>query len=164
LTILLLMFSSRAGALAQRVGPRLPMTLGPLIVAIGFVAFTRVAPGESYLVCGFLVEIKNGIGMCLVVAPLTAAVLAAADDHHAGIASGINNAVARIAGLLAIALFPLASSMSGTAGDAVEFTAAFHRAMWIAAAMCAIGGAISFATIRTLAAPTEDDALLSAPS
>jgi EmrB/QacA subfamily drug resistance transporter len=164
LTILLLMFSSRAGALAQRVGPRIPMTLGPLIVALGFVAFTRVAPGESYLATVFPAAVIFGLGMCLVVAPLTAAVLAAADDHHAGIASGINNAVARIAGLLAIALFPLASSMSGTSGDAVEFTAAFHRAMWIAAAMCVIGGAISFASIRTLAAPTEEEELLSTSS
>jgi EmrB/QacA subfamily drug resistance transporter len=151
LTILLLLLSQRSGRLAQRIGPRIPMTVGPVIVALGFALFTLVEPGAGYWESVFPAIVVFGLGMALVVAPLTAAVLAAIEDRHAGIASGINNAVARIASLLAVALIPLAAGMSGTSGDPDAFTEAFHRAVLIAAGLCLVGGLISFLTIRRLA-------------
>lgn len=151
LTILLLLLSSRVGAWAQRVGPRIPMTVGPLVVASSFGLFAQIEPGVTYLTIIFPAACVFGLGMSLVVAPLTASVLAAVEDTRAGIASGINNAVARIAGLLAVALLPLAAGMSGTSNSAPAFTEAFQRAMWIAGGMCVVGGIISFLTIRTLA-------------
>ena len=112
-TVIMLVFSPRAGALAQRIGPRLPMTLGPLIVAAGTALFARVEPGTSYWETAFPAAIVLGAGLALTVAPLTATVLAAVDDDHAGVASAVNNAVARIAGLLAIAVLPAAAGFAG---------------------------------------------------
>lgn len=151
ITILLLVLSSSAGGLAQRIGPRMPMTAGPLVMAGGLALLAQVGPGTSYITLILPAMVVFGLGLSLVVAPLTAAVLAAVDDDYTGVASGINNAAARIAGLLAIALLPLAAGMSGTAEDTQAFTAAFQRAMWVSAAMCVVGAAISFATIRKLA-------------
>ena len=152
ITLLLLFASSHAGALAQRVGPRLPMTLGPFIAGLGLFLFARVGPGETYLATVFPAAVVFGIGLSLTVAPLTAAVLAAVKVRHAGIASGINNAVARIAGLLAIALLPLAAGMAGTSEDPAAFTDAYRKAILIAGVLCILGALNSFLTIRTLAA------------
>lgn len=146
-TVLTLVFSPRAGALAQRIGPRLPMTLGPLIVAAGTALFARVQPGTTYWESTFPAAVVLGAGLSLTVAPLTATVLAAVDDDHAGVASAVNNAVARIAGLLAIAVLPAAAGLAG-AGAGLDLDAGFERAMLIAAALAAAGGAIAFVTIR----------------
>ena len=146
-TVLTLVFSPRAGALAQRIGPRLPMTLGPLIVAAGTALFARVQPGTTYWETVFPAAVVLGAGLSLTVAPLTATVLAAVDDDHAGVASAVNNAVARIAGLLAIAVLPAAAGLAG-AGAGLDLDAGFERAMLIAAALAAAGGAIAFFTIR----------------
>jgi EmrB/QacA subfamily drug resistance transporter len=151
LTLLLLALSARAGKLAQSIGPRLPMTLGPVIAGLGLALFARVEPGTSYFATVFPAAVVFGLGMALTVAPLTAAVLAAVDARHAGVASGVNNAVARVAGLLAIALLPLAANMRSVGQDPVAFTAAFHRAMFIAGGLCVAGGINSWLTIRTLA-------------
>ena len=112
LTILLLLLSPRAGAWAQRIGPRVPMTIGPVTAGIGLILLMRVEPGVSYWTGVFPGMFVFGLGMSFLVAPLTAAVLAAVDEHHAGVASGVNNAVARIAGLLAIAILPLVSGLT----------------------------------------------------
>ena len=146
-TVLTLVFSPRAGALAQRIGPRLPMTLGPLIVAAGTALFARVEPGTTYWESVFPAAVVLGAGLSLTVAPLTATVLAAVDDDHAGVASAVNNAVARIAGLLAIAVLPAAAGLAG-AGAGLDLEAGFGRAMLIAAALAAAGGVIAFLTIR----------------
>jgi len=146
-TVLTLVFSPRAGALAQRIGPRLPMTLGPLIVAAGTALFARVEPGTTYWESVFPAAVVLGAGLSLTVAPLTATVLAAVDDDHAGVASAVNNAVARIAGLLAIAVLPAAAGLAG-AGAGLDLDAGFGRAMLIAAALAAAGGVIAFLTIR----------------
>ena len=132
-----------------RIGPRLPMTLGPLLVAAGFVLFTRIGPGASYLVDVLPASLVYGLGLVLTVAPLTATVLAAAPAEHAGIASAVNNDVARTAGLLAVAVLPVAAGISGA--DALEparFAAGFRSAMTIAAVLCAAGGVLSWLTIR----------------
>jgi EmrB/QacA subfamily drug resistance transporter len=149
ITVVMLLLSARAGRLAARIGPRLPMTLGPLLVAVGFVLFTGIGAGASYLVDILPASLVYGLGLTLTVAPLTATVLAAAPGEHAGVASAVNNAVARTAGLLAVAVLPVAAGISGA--DALQperFAAGFRTAMAIAAFLCAAGGLLSWLTIR----------------
>ncbi|HEY8217157.1 MAG TPA: DHA2 family efflux MFS transporter permease subunit [Acidimicrobiia bacterium] len=146
-TVIMLVFSPRAGALAQRIGPRLPMTLGPLVVAAGTALFARVEPGKTYWEAAFPAAVVLGAGLALTVAPLTATVLAAVDDDHAGVASAVNNAVARIAGLLAIAVLPAAAGLAST-GAGLDLDEGFARAMLISAVLAAAGGVIAFVTIR----------------
>ena len=117
-TLIMLLLSARSGRLASRIGPRLPMTLGPLLVAAGFALFTRIGPGASYLADILPASLVYGLGLVLTVAPLTSTVLAAAPAEHAGIASAVNNDVARTAGLLAVAVLPVAAGISGA--DALE--------------------------------------------
>jgi EmrB/QacA subfamily drug resistance transporter len=103
----LIMFalSRWAGGLVARTGPRLPLTVGPAIAAAGIALFTRGAIGHSYWSSIFPAVCLLGIGMTITVAPLTTTVMGAVETAHAGVASGINNTVARVAGLLAIAVF-----------------------------------------------------------
>ncbi|MEA2192849.1 MAG: hypothetical protein QOI73_2970 [Solirubrobacteraceae bacterium] len=103
ITLILVTFARRFGALAARVGPRLPMTAGPLIGGLGLLAFARLDERGDYLAGVLPASLLFGLGLAVTVAPLTATVLQAADRRHAGVASGVNNAIARIAGLLAIA-------------------------------------------------------------
>jgi Na+/melibiose symporter-like transporter len=105
-TGLMLVLSARAGLLAERIGPRLPMTVGPLGIAAGLILLSRVQEGATYLGTVLPGVGVFGLGLALTVAPLTATVLAAAPARYAGIASGINNAVSRGAGLLATPSFP----------------------------------------------------------
>jgi EmrB/QacA subfamily drug resistance transporter len=155
ITVLLLILSAKAGTLAQRVGPRLPMTFGPLLAGVGLLLFTRIAPGAHYLTSTLPAAVVFGLGMSLTVAPLTAAVLAAVESRHAGVASGVNNAVARIAGLLMVAVLPLAASLPGVEAGPAAFTNGFHRALLICAGLCALGALNSWLTIRTLAPSPE---------
>lgn len=147
ITALMLAFSTRAGALAQRIGPRLPMTVGPLVVAVGTALYARVEPGTSYWGTVLPATVVFGAGLALTVAPLTATVLAAVDDDHAGVASAVNNAVARVAGLLGIAVLPALAGLSGI-GDQLDLDDGFGTVMYLAAALAAVGGAIAFAVIR----------------
>jgi hypothetical protein len=94
-----------AGGLVARVGPRLPLTLGPAIAAAGIVLFARGAIGASYWSSVFPAVCLLGFGMTITVAPLTTTVMGAVETAHSGVASGINNTVARVAGLLTIAVF-----------------------------------------------------------
>ena len=147
LTVLMLLFSARAGALAQRIGPRLPMTIGPLIAAAGIALLSGVEPGVSYWSGVFPGVVVLSVGLVFTVAPLTATVLAAVEDAHAGIASAINNAVARIAGLIMIAVVPAVAGLSGTGGS-LDLDSGFGTALMIAAVTCAVGGVIAWLTIR----------------
>jgi len=147
LTVCMLLFSRRAGALAQRIGPRLPMTVGPLVTGTGMALLTRVEPGVSYwsgVLPGMLVL---SAGMTLTVAPLTGAVLGAIDDAHAGIGSAINNAVARIANLLAVAVLPAVAGLAGV-GGALDLAGGFDQAMLICGALAASGGVVAWLTVR----------------
>ncbi len=148
-TLLMLLLSSRAGALAQRIGPRVPMTVGPLVASAGIALMARIAPGSAYLVDVLPPLVVFGVGLSLTVAPLTATVLGAAEDRYAGVASGVNNAVARTAGLIAVAALPPLAGLTGNAlADPAELQAGFRMAVLICAGLCAVGGGLSWLTIR----------------
>ena len=161
-TLLMLLFSARAGALAQRIGARIPLTLGPLIIAAGMLLMTTISPGDSYVTGILPAVLVYGVGLTLVVAPVTATVLAAADANHAGVASGVNNAVARVAGLVAVAVLPLIAGITGEAFyDPQAMTDGFRTAMVVTAAVAALGGVIAWFTISADvldAEPSSDDA------
>lgn len=151
-TLLLLALSAPMGALAQRIGPRAPMTVGPLLCAAGLVLFGRIEAGSSYVGDVFPAVTVFGLGMAVTVAPLTAAVLAAVEVRHIGVGSAVNNAVARLAGLLAIAALPIAAGID-TSGSARSVDDGFTTAMHLAAAVAAAGGVVAWLTIRR-SAPT----------
>ncbi|MFC5754333.1 MFS transporter [Actinomadura rugatobispora] len=156
-TVLMLLLSSRAGALAQRIGPRLPMTVGLVVAAAGMLLVGRIGAGASYVRDVLPAVVVFGLGLSAVVAPLTATVLASADERHAGVASGVNNAVARAAGLLAVAAIPPLAGLTGDAyKDPAAFSDGFRLAMPVCAALLAAGAALSFFTV-------DDGALRAAP-
>jgi EmrB/QacA subfamily drug resistance transporter len=148
-TVLMLALSTRAGALAQRIGPRLPMTAGLAVGALGMLLVARIGAGASYVVDVLPAVTVFGLGLTATVAPLTATVLATADDRHAGVASGVNNAVARTAGLLTVAVVPPAVGLTGnTLDNPAVFANGFRAAMLVSAALLLIGAVISLTTIR----------------
>ncbi|EFL33699.1 transmembrane efflux protein [Streptomyces viridochromogenes DSM 40736] len=148
-TALMLLLSARSGALADRIGPRVPLTVGPLLCAAGMLLMLRVGPGASYPADVLPALVVLGLGMVTLVAPLTATVLGSVDVARAGLASGINNAAARAAGLVAVAALPLLAGMGEEAyREPAAFDAAFGRAMeWCAGAMV-VGAVIAAVTVR----------------
>ena len=150
ITAMMLTFSARAGALAQRIGPRVPMSVGPGIIAAGLLLMTRIEPGRSYI-SGVLPGVTLfAAGLAATVAPLTATVLASADAQHAGVASGVNNAVARVGGLLAVAAVPLVAGFRPTGTvSASALVSGFHTTLVAAATLVALGGVVAFAGIRS---------------
>ncbi|MGY2004422.1 MFS transporter [Blastococcus sp. SYSU DS1024] len=154
-TVLMLLFSARVGALAQRIGPRALLTGGPAVAAAGVLLMLRIGEDASYLRDVFPAVALFGAGLTLLVAPLTATVLASAADRHAGVASGVNNAVARAAGLLAVAVVPVAAGLGGA--DYTEpstFADGFRTAMLILAGLLAVGALVAAAYVRRpLSAP-----------
>jgi EmrB/QacA subfamily drug resistance transporter len=157
ITVLMLALSDRAGMLADRIGPRLPMAAGPLVVAAGIVLLSRMQEGSSYLTAVLPGVLAFGLGLTLTVAPLTATVLAAADPRHAGIASGVNNAISRGAGLIAIAVIPGLAGLTGEAyRDPAVFAAGFRTAMLISAGLSAAGGLLAWLLIRNEVAGRAD--------
>lgn len=159
-TVLMLLFSASAGDLGRRIGPRIPLTVGPLLAAAGMLLMLRVGPGASvtsYLSDVLPAVLVLGLGLVTLVAPLTATVLAAVDAGRAGLASGINNAAARAAGLIAVAALPLLAGMGPEAyRDAGEFAATFRRAMPMCAGLLVAGSVIAFWTVRTPPAADRD--------
>jgi EmrB/QacA subfamily drug resistance transporter len=148
ITALMLLLSARAGALAQRIGPRLPLTIGPLVIALGMLMMRGIDIGDSYVEAILPPILVFGLGLTLVVAPITATVLAAADPDHAGVASGVNNAVARTAQLVAVAAFPLIAGLGGSDyQDPPALADAFDTAMLVGAALSAVGGVLAWTTI-----------------
>jgi EmrB/QacA subfamily drug resistance transporter len=154
MTVVMLLLSSAAGRLAQRAGPRLPMTAGPLVAAVGLALLVRIAPGRSYLTTMFPAVVMFGLGLSMTVAPLTSTVLAAAGAERAGVASAVNTVVARAAAAIAVAIVPFVAGIASPAAvDPDVFREGFGRAMWVLAGLMAAGGVLSYATIRRRAAP-----------
>lgn len=148
-TLLMLVLSPRAGSLAQHVGPRRPMTIGPLVMAVGIVLLSRIGPNASYVVDVLPGVVIFGLGLSATVAPLTATVLGAAPREHAGLASGVNNAVARSGSLLAVAVLPLAVGLSGAEyQDAAAFSGPYRAAMLWCAGLLAAGAVLAWWKVR----------------
>lgn len=149
LTAIMLAFSARSAALSARIGPRLQMTAGPLVIAAGMTLFARVHGNGDYLAQVLPAVLVLGLGLAINVAPLTATALSAAPAEHSGIASAVNNDVARTASLIAVAVLP---ALAGITGDVylhpAALTRGFHVAVLIAAAAAAAGGLLAAATIR----------------
>ncbi|MFL4905846.1 MFS transporter [Streptomyces sp. MMS24-I2-30] len=148
-TVLMLLFSARSGALADRIGPRIPLTVGPLLCAAAMLLILRVGKKADYLTDVLPALLVMGAGMVILVAPLTATVLASVDTERAGLASGINNAAARAAGLIAVAALPLLAGMGPDAYRSADaFDAAFRRAMPWCAGVLVLGAVLAFAAVR----------------
>jgi EmrB/QacA subfamily drug resistance transporter len=148
-TVIMLVFSARSGQLAARIGPRLQMTFGPVVVGAGLLLLTRATHSGNYAVEVLPAVVVFGVGLAITVAPLTATAMAAAPAEHAGVASAVNNVVARAAGLLAVAILPLLSGITGAAALAPHHLAmGFRVAVVIAGLTCAAGGLLAAATIR----------------
>jgi predicted MFS family arabinose efflux permease len=160
-TALMLLLSARAGALAERIGPRIPMSVGPLLAAAGFLLTLRIGRGASYLGDVLPAVVVVGLGLSLTVAPLTATVLGSADPRYAGTASGVNNAIARAGGLLAVAVIPVAAGLGDTDyTNPTSFEAGFHPAMLISAGLLALGSLLAAVLLHEprpvpVSAPTE---------
>jgi EmrB/QacA subfamily drug resistance transporter len=148
-TVCMLLLAARGGALGARIGPRIPMTVGPLVMAIGVLLLLGVDDDVDYLVEVLPGLTVFGLGLALMVAPLTATVLAAAPDEQAGLASGVNNAVARAGSLLAVAALPVAVGLGGDQyADPVALDAAYRSAMLACAGLLAAGGLVSWFAVR----------------
>jgi EmrB/QacA subfamily drug resistance transporter len=141
-SLLLIGLSSLFGRLAGRFGPRLFMTVGPLLAAGGFLLMLRIDERADYLTQVLPAIVVFGVGMAVTVAPLTSAILGAIEPARSGIASAVNNAVSRVAGLVAIALASL------IAGAAVLDLAGFHRVIFVSALFFAAGGLVSLVGIQ----------------
>ncbi len=148
ITACMLVLAARGGALAERIGPRIPMTVGPLVMAAGTLWLLGVGSDVVWwrdVMPGLTVF---GLGLALMVAPLTATVLAAAPDEVTGTASGINNAVARAGSLLAVAALPMAVGLAGDDyRDPVVFDSSYGQAMVACAVLLVVGGVVSWFAI-----------------
>lgn len=148
-TAIMLVFSARSARLAARIGPRLQMSLGPVVVGAGLIGLTRATDGRAYAAYVLPAILVFGIGLALTVAPLTSTALGAAPPEHAGVASAVNNVIARAAGLIAVAVLPLLAGITGTAAlRPTTFAAGFRIAATIAGLTCATGGIVALAVIR----------------
>jgi EmrB/QacA subfamily drug resistance transporter len=148
-TALLFLLSGRAGALSERIGARLPMTIGQALTAAGLALMLRIGAEPSYVTDVLPAVVVLGLGLSLIVAPLTATVLDAAESRFAGIASGVNNAVARAASLLAVAVLPLAAGLRGDDYQRPEvFADGFRIAVLVCAGLVAAGALLAALTIR----------------
>ena len=160
-SVILFLFSPRFGRLASGTGPRLPMTAGPIVGGLGLLAMLRVGPDADYLADVLPAVLVFGLGLAATVAPLTATVLDSVAERRVGIASGVNNGVSRVAGLLAIAVLGavVSAKFDSSAGAAVgggpftaaapvASTAAFHLGVLIAGLLMILGGIAAGIGIR----------------
>ncbi|GGK78220.1 MFS transporter [Ornithinimicrobium pekingense] len=156
-TAALMLLSTWAGALSSRIGPRLPMTVGPLVCAAGLLLLLGAGQGTRWydVLPGLVVF---ALGLALLVSPLTTAVLAAAPEENAGVASGINNAVARAGSLLAVAALPVLAGLSGDSYlDPAAMTSGYRVAIAACAALMAAGGVISWFGLGPRVAPVTNE-------
>ncbi len=148
-TIIMLVFSARSGRLATRLGPRLQMGLGPIVVGVGLALLVRCTDGTSYVVYVLPAVLVFGVGLAITVAPLTSTAMSSVPVEHAGLASAVNNDVARTGGLIAVAVLP---ALAGITGNSYlhphEFAGGFRTAVEIAAVACVAGGVLAALAIR----------------
>ncbi len=148
-TFMLFALSARSGALSARIGPRLQMSVGPILVAVGLALYSRIDASGNYIIEVLPAALVFGFGMAAIVAPLTSTALSSAPPERTGLASAVNNTVARTGSLLAVALLP---AVAGITGDSylhpAVFETGFQRAALIAGGICAAGGLLAAATIR----------------
>ncbi|MGZ4543979.1 MAG: DHA2 family efflux MFS transporter permease subunit [Blastococcus sp.] len=148
-TVIMLALSSRSGALAARIGPRLQMSVGPLVIGAGLALLIRIDAGGNYLTQVLPAVLVFGLGLAINVAPLTSTAMSAAPAEHAGVASAVNNDVARIAGLLAVAVLPVVAGITGDAYLRPDLLlSGFREAVLISAALCVGGGLLAAMTIK----------------
>ena len=138
LPVLMTSVSPTMGSIAARIGPRLPLTAGPLVVAAGLLLSWLIEPGGSYWTGAFPAIVVMAIGMTIAVAPLTSSVLGSVEEQHVAMASGFNSAVARTGGLIATALLGAVLAETGT-----QMFGAFHVAMTMAAIVAALSAAVA---------------------
>ncbi len=149
LTLVMLLLSSRSSALAARIGPRLPLSLGPLLCGLGTLLLSRVGAGTGYLTGVLPGMLVFSLGLVLLVAPLTSSVLAASPDRFAGIASGINNAVARTGSLLSVAALPALVGVGGADyQQPAVFDAGYQKAQLICAGLLLAGALVGLVGLR----------------
>ncbi|XVS64911.1 MFS transporter [Actinosynnema sp. CA-299493] len=157
ITIILLVLSARSGALAQKIGPRVQLVAGPVLIGVGMLMLRWVEPGAGYwtgVLPGLLVF---GIGLAAVVAPVTATVLAAAPDRYTGVASGVNNAVARTGSLVAVAVLPAVAGLTGAQyADPTALTEGWQTALLVCAVASIIGGLLALGVDNRVLEPTPD--------
>ena len=142
-TLLMLVFSARSGALAQRIGPRLQLSVGPLLVAAGLLLLARIGPDASWARDVLPGSVVFGLGLVTFVAPLTATVMGSVSPDHVSVASGVNNAIARTASLAALSVIPVVSGLTSATGPAAV-TDGFRAALMIAAVLAALAAPVSF--------------------
>ena len=163
ITILLLTLSTPSGAIAQRIGPRIPLTAGAVLTGAGLLLMARIHPGDSYLAAVLPSLVVFGIGLAALITPITATVLASVDARHSGIASAVNNALSRLGQMIAVAALPLAAGLSGAAfEDPAKMAAGFPVAMTVAAGTSFAAALLAWTTIRddALSRPRADTELV----
>ena len=142
-TIAMIGLSAWFGTLAGRYGPRLFMTVGPIVAGVGYLLMLSIDETADYLTQVLPGQLVFGLGLSITVAPLTAAILGAVPTHDAGIGSAVNNAVARVAGLVTVAF-------AGIITGGVLDVASFHRALLVTAGLLVLGGLVSLVGIRNV--------------
>jgi MFS family permease len=148
ITLLLLTLSTPSGAIAQRIGPRIPLTIGAVLAGAGLVLMAHIHPGDKYFTAVLPSLIVFGAGLGALIAPITATVLASVDARHSGIASAVNNTLSRLGQMIAVAALPLAAGLSGSAFDEpARMAAGFPVAMNVAAGVCFAAALLAWTTI-----------------
>lgn len=145
-TVLTLLLSARSSELASRIGPRLQMSVGPLLCAVGVLLTLRLSGSSSYWTDVLPAVCLFGLGLATFVAPLTSKALSSAPDRNAGVASGVNNAVARSGTLLAVAVVPVLTGLTGNAyRDATSLDNPFRTSLAVIAFLLVVGAALAAA-------------------
>jgi EmrB/QacA subfamily drug resistance transporter len=160
-TVVTMLLSGTGGRLATRIGPRLPLVAGCLMCAAASALAVRIGPHASYWTAVLPLALLFGLGLAALIPPLTATAMSSAPDSLAGLASGVNNAVARVAGLLWIAALPPLTGLTGAAyTDPAQFRSSFAQISWICAAAFGAAAALSAALITGPRRSTREQAAL----
>jgi len=138
LPIVMTTVSPKMGSLAAKMGPRIPLTIGPMVVAAGMLLSMLADAGTSYWTGIFPMIVVMAIGMTIAVAPLTASVLGSVEERHVAMASGFNSAVARTGGLIATALLGAVLASKGA-----DLFSGFHSAMIVSAGVSALASIVA---------------------